>query len=126
MAGTKIKPIRTEQDYEDTLARIDALMDTKRGSPEFDELDILVDLVELYESKHEPMGYPSPLAAIEFRMEQENLKPRDLIPLIGSQTKVAEVLSGRRALTMSMARALHKHLGIPAEVLLQEPTPVEV
>ena len=74
MATEKIRPIRTEQDYEDALARIDTLMDAAPGSPEFDELDVLVDLVELYESKHEPMGYPSPLAAIEFRMEQGTSK----------------------------------------------------
>ena len=121
MATGEIKPVRTEQDYEDALAQIDALMDVAPGSPEFDELDVLVDLVELYEGKHEPMGYPSPLAAIEFRMEQGNLRPRDLIPFIGSRAKVSEVLSGKRAITMPMARALHQHLGIPAEVLLREP-----
>ena len=121
MATGKIKPVRTEQDYEDALARVDALMDAAPGSPEFDELDILVDLVELYESRHEPMGCPNPLAAIEFRMEQGNLRPRDLTPFIGSRAKVSEVLSGKRAITMSMARALHKHLGIPADVLLREP-----
>ena len=121
MATGEIKPIRTERDYEDALARIDALMDAAPGSPEFDELDILVDLVELYESKHEPMGYPSPLAAIEFRMEQGNLRPRDLVPFIGSRAKVSEVLSGKRAITMPMARALHQHLGISADVLLHEP-----
>ena len=74
MVDGEIKPIRTEQDYEDALARIDALMDAAPGSPEFDELDVLVDLVEHYENKHEPMGYPSPLAAIEFRMEQGTSK----------------------------------------------------
>ncbi len=121
MATGEIKPVRTEQNYEDALARIDALMDAAPGSPEFDELDVLVDLVEHYEGKHEPMGYPSPLAAIEFRMEQGNLRPRDLIPFIGSRAKVSEVLSGKRAITMPMARALHQHLGIPAEVLLREP-----
>ena len=121
MANTTIKPIRTERDYEEALARIDALMDAVPGSPEFDELDVLADLVELYESRNEPMGYPSPLAAIEFRMEQGNLRPRDLIPFIGSRAKVSEVLSGKRAITMPMARALHKHLGIPADVLLREP-----
>ncbi len=120
MATGEIKPVRTEQDYEDALAQIDALMDAAPGSPEFDELDVLVDLVEHYESKHEPMGYPSPLAAIEFRMEQGNLRPRDLIPFIGSRAKVSEVLSGKRAITMPMARALHQHLGIPADVLLRE------
>ena len=121
MATGKIKPVRTAQEYEAALARIDTLMDAVPGSPEFDELDVLVDLVELYESKHEPMGYPSPLAALEFRMEQGNLRPRDLIPFIGSRAKVSEVLSGKRAITMPMARALHQHLGIPAEVLLREP-----
>ena len=120
MADALIRPIRTEQDYEGALARIDALMDAERGSPEFDELDVLVDLVELYESKHEQMGYPSPLSAIEFRMDQGELKPRDLIPFIGSRAKVSEVLSGKRAITMPMARALHHHLGIPADVLLRE------
>lgn len=121
MANTKMKPVRTEKDYEEALARIDALMDAMPGSPAFDELDVLADLVELYESRHEPMNYPSPIAAIEFRMEQGNLRPCDLAPFIGSRAKVSEVLSGKRAITMSMARALHKHLGIPADVLLCEP-----
>lgn len=116
-----VKPIRTEQDYEAALARVDELMAAAPGSPEGDELDVLVDLVELYESKHEPMGYPSPLSALEFRMEQGGLKPRDLIPFIGSRAKVSEVLSGKRAITMPMARALHEHLGIPADVLLRQP-----
>ena len=93
----------------------------KPDSREGDELDILVDLVELYESKHVPMGYPNPIAAIEFRMEQAGLRPADLATFIGSRAKVSEVLSGKRAITMPMARALHEHLGIPADVLLQEP-----
>ena len=114
-----IEPIRTEADYETALARIDELMDAEPGSPEGRELDVLVDLVDLYESRHEPMGYPDPVAAIEFRMEQAGLSPRDLIPFIGSRAKVSEVLSGKRAITMPMARALHDHLGIPADVLLR-------
>ena len=117
----EVKPIRTESDYVAALARVDELMDAKLGSPQGEELDVLVDLVELYESKHEPMGFPSPVAAIEFRMEQQGLAPRDLVPFIGSRAKVSEVLAGKRSITMPMARALHQHLGIPAEVLLQEP-----
>lgn len=120
MVNSTIRSIRSEKDYEAALARIDALMDAESGSDEFDELDVLTDLVELYESKHEPMGFPSPLAAIEFRMEQANLSPRDLIPFIGNRAKVSEVLSGKRALTMPMARALHEHLGIPADILLRD------
>ena len=117
----EVKPIRTESDYAAALARVDELMDAEVGSPEGEELAVLVDLVELYESKNQPMGLPSPVAAIEFRMEQQGLAPRDLVPFIGSRGKVSEVLSGKRPITMPMARALHEHLGIPAEVLLREP-----
>jgi len=120
MSKSKIKPIRTEADYEAAIARIDALMNAQPDTPEGDELDVLVDLVELYEAKHVPMAYPSPVAAIEFRMDQAGLTPRDLVPFIGTRAKVSEILSGKRPLTMPMARALHEHLGIPAEVLLQD------
>jgi HTH-type transcriptional regulator/antitoxin HigA len=120
MSKRKIKPIRTEADYEAALARIDTLMNAEPGTPDGEELDVLVDLVELYEVKHVPMGYPSPLAAIEFRMDQAGLTQRDMVPFIGSRAKVSEVLSGKRPLTMPMARALHEHLGVPAEVLLQD------
>lgn len=114
-----IKPIRTDADHEAALERIDTLMAAEPGTPEGDELEVLADLVEHYEEKNVPMGYPSPVAAIEFRMDQAGLTQRDLVPILGTRAKVSEVLSGRRPLTMRMARALHEHLGIPAEVLLQ-------
>lgn len=117
----RIKAIRSEADYSAALARIEALMDAEPDTPDGDELDVLADLVEHYEEKQVPMGFPSPVAAIEFRLEQAGLGPRDLIPFIGSRAKVSEVLSGKRPLTMPMARALHEHLGIPAAVLLQHP-----
>src|SRR6266446_9902373 len=116
----RVKAIRTEADHKAALERIDALMDASAGTAAGDELDVLVDLVEHYEEKHVPMGFPTPVAAIEFRMEQAGLSPRDLVHYIGSRAKVSEVLSGKRALTIGMARALHQHLGIPAEVLLQQ------
>jgi HTH-type transcriptional regulator / antitoxin HigA len=114
-----IKAIRTEADHAAALERIGALMSAVPGTPEGDELDVLADLVEHYEEKHVPMGFPSPVAALEFRMDQAGLAPRDLVPLLGTRAKVSEVLSGKRPLTMRMARALHEHLGIPAEVLLR-------
>lgn len=114
-----VKPIRTKADYEAALDRISELMDARAGTPEGTELDVLADLVELYESKNVPMGFPSPVAAIEFRMEQAGLSARDLVPFIGSRAKVSEVLSGKRQITMTMARALHEHLGIPSDVLLK-------
>lgn len=116
---SRIKAIRSEADYGAALARIDALMDAETGTPEGEELDVLSDLVEHYEAKQLPMGFPGPIAAIQHRMEQSGLSQRDLIPLIGTRSKVSEVLSGRRQITMQMARALHEHLGIPAGVLLQ-------
>ena len=115
-----IKPIRTEADYERALARVDELMGSEYGSPEGDELDVLVTLVESWEDEHYPMGYPEPHEAIRFRMEQAGLRPRDLIPIIGSRSKVSEVLAGKRAITMTMARALHEHLGVPARCAAQE------
>ena len=117
----KFRPIRTEEEYNAALARIDQIFDAEEDTPEGEELDELVDLVELYEDKHYPIDFPDPIAAIEFRMDQAGLTQRDLIPYIGTRAKVSEILSGKRDLTMSMARALHQHLGIPADVLLQRP-----
>ncbi len=96
-------------------------MEADVGTAEGDELDVLTDLIELYEARHIPMEYPTALGALRFRMEQADLAPRDLIPFIGSRAKVSEILSGKRPLTMQMARALHANLGIPAAALLQQP-----
>ena len=117
----EIRPIRTERDYEEALARVEALLGALPDSAEDRELDVLVDLVEAYEDEHFPMECPSPVAAIKFCMEQRGLGPRDLVPFIGSLAKVSEVLSGRRQLTVAMARALHENLGIAAESLLGRP-----
>ena len=114
------KPIRTEEDYEATMRRIEQIFHSTAGTQEAKDLDLLVHLVEVYEAKRYPIDPPDPIAAIEFRMEQQGLTQRDLIPHIGSRSKVSEVLSGKRQITMRMARALHQHLGISAEVLLQE------
>lgn len=113
--------IRTKDDYKAALARAEQLMDAEAGTPRGDELEHLAMVIEAYEEKHCPIELPDPIAAIQFRMEQEGLSNKDLIPYIGSSAKVSEVLSGKRDLTLSMIRALHKHLGIPAEVLIQEP-----
>ena len=121
MNTTKFRAIRTEEDYEAALARVDEIFDAESGTPEEEELEELVDLIQLYESKHYPIDPPDPISAIKFRMEQAGLKQRDLVPIIGSRARVSEVLSGKRDITMSMARALHEHLGIPADVLLQKP-----
>ena len=114
------KRIRTEEDYEAAMTRIDEIFHAPADTEEGDELDLLVYLVEKYEEERYQIPLPDPISAIEFRMEQQGLTQRDLIPYIGSRSRVSEVLSGKRPITMRMARALHQHLGIPAEVLLQE------
>ena len=114
------KLIKTDEDYKDAMTRIDEIFDSPTGTPEGDELDLLVHLVEVYEGERYPIPPPDPIDAIAFRMEQQGLTQRDLIPYIGSRSKVSEVLSGKRPITLRMARALHQHLGISAEVLLQD------
>ncbi|MGG9999274.1 hypothetical protein ACQU0X_04240 [Pseudovibrio ascidiaceicola] len=116
---TFIRPIRTEADYDSALERIEVLMDEASDDDRSqDELEVLCTLVEAYEAKHHPIDLPDPIDAIKFRMEQEGLSQKDLEPFIGSRSKVSEVLSRKRSLTLAMIRALNKHLGIPAEVLI--------
>ncbi len=114
----KPKLIKTRKEYREALKRIEKLMDAKPRTPQGDELELLAALVELYERENEPILPPEPLEAIRFRMEQEGLKPKDLIPFIGSRSRVSEVLSGRRSLTLKMIRNLHCGLDIPADSLL--------
>src|SRR5262249_28846514 len=116
----KPKVIKTEEDYREALDRIDEIFDAKPGTPQGEELDLLVTLTELYEDKAFPIGLPSPLEAIRFRMDQQGLKAKDLALYLGSQSKVSEVLSGKRQLSLTMIRNLVEKLGIPAEVLLQK------
>jgi len=117
-----IKIIRNEADYDELRAAVEKFidLDPERGTPEADQLEILTLLIQQYEAIKFKIDAPSPLEAIRFRMEQLGQAPRDLIPFIGSRSKVSEVLSGKRPLTLSMIRALHAGLGIPAKVLLQE------
>lgn len=117
----KPKIIKNETEYEAALERIDQLMDAEPGTPEFDELELWGMLVDAYEEEVYPVELPDPVGAILFRMDQSGLKQKDLVPLIGSASKVSEIMSGKRSLSLPMIRNLNRKLGIPAEVLLQEP-----
>jgi HTH-type transcriptional regulator/antitoxin HigA len=116
----KPKVIKTETEYKATLAYIDKIFAARPGTAKGYELELLLLLVEKYEEAEFPIALPDPVAAIRFRMEQNQLKPKDLAPYIGSKSKVSEVLSGRRPLSLAMIRNLMTGLGIPAEVLLQK------
>lgn len=115
----KLKPIRTKADYRRALAEVERLWGAKAGTPEGDRLDILATLIDAYEGEHYPIDPPDPVEAIKFRMEQQGLSRKDLEPLIGTRTRVAEVLNRKRNLSVAMIRRLHDHLGIPAEILIQ-------
>ena len=114
-----IKPIKTHEDYEAALRRIENLMTATEGSPEGEELEVLTILVEAYERKHYPLDLPDPVEAIKFEMEQKNLTVKDLEPMIGKSNRVYEILNGKRTLTLEMIRNLHEQLNIPAESLIK-------
>ena len=116
----KIQPIRTEADYDKALANIERLWGAKQGTPNGDRLDVLLVLVEDYESKHHPIDPPDPIEAIKFRMEQMNLSRKDLEPMIGSRGRVTEVINRKRPLSLAMIRKLHEGLRIPLESLIQD------
>lgn len=114
-----IKLIKTEEDYKAALKLADELFDAKPDTPEGDKLELIVTLIEIYEKEHFPIDSPSPLEAIKFRMDQMGLLPKDLVPFIGSKSKVSEILSGKRTLSLNMIRQLARGLNIPVEVLIQ-------
>ncbi len=116
--GMQIRPIRTEQDHRAAVARIEELMSAAPDTPEGDELDVLATLVDAYEAKHHVIDAPDPVAAIQFRMEQQQLSRKDLEPLIGSRARVSEVLTGKRPLTLEMVRRVKGGLGISADLLI--------
>ena len=117
-AGMQIRPVRTEQDHKAALARIESLIDAAPGTQDGDELDILVTLTDAYEAKHHAIQAPDPIAAIHFRMEQQQLTRKDLEPFIGSRARVSEVLTGKRRLTLEMVRRLKSGLGLSADLLV--------
>ena len=119
------KPIRSERDHQRALARIGSLMGADPDSDEGRELGVLADLVELYERRHHSMGRLDPVDAIRIRMEERELSPHDLIPFLGSAARVSDVLTRKRPLTLPMARALNRHMGIPAGILLRDSHPPE-
>ena len=120
MSLEDIKPIKNEHDYEVTLTVIDELMGARSDTAERDRLEILVTLVEAYESRHWPIAAPDPISALEHVMQARGLRQKDLAQLIGSQSHASEVLNRRRPLTLAMIRTLSAEWGLPADVLVRE------
>ena len=116
----KIVPIRNEKDYQKALDRLENIFDAKKGTEEGDELEILSILIDRYENENFPIGMPDPIEAIKFRMEQMGMKQKDLAEVVGYKSRVSEILSKKRKLTLDMIRKLNATLHIPTEVLVQD------
>ncbi len=116
----KLKPIRTEEDYDIALKRLEKIFDAKPGTNKGDELEVLALLIEDYEDKHYPIGPPDPIEAIKFRMEQMGMKQKDLGNILGHKSRASEILNKKRKLTLEMIRKLSRELKIPTEVLVRE------
>lgn len=116
-----LKPIKTEQQYDDALARVYELMqmDVEEGSAVSDELEVLSILVKDYELAKHPVAAPNPLEAIRFRLDQTGMSEKELASILGYRSRKSEILSGKRKLSLAMIRKLHDILHIPAEVLIQ-------
>jgi HTH-type transcriptional regulator / antitoxin HigA len=116
----ELKPIRTVEDHERALRDIEGLWGAPLGTPEGDRLDVLATLIDAFEAAHVAIDPPDPVEAIKFRMDQMGLSRKDLEPMIGSRARVAEVLNGKRPLSIAMIRRLHDGLGISADILIRE------
>ncbi len=114
-----IKPIRTKKDYEQALSRLEVIFDSKKGTDKGDELEILGMLIENYEKEKFPIGFPDPVEAIKFRMEQLGYNQADLANVVGLKSRASEILNRKRKLSLEMIRQLHDRLNIPTEVLIQ-------
>ena len=113
-----IKPIRNDEDLTNAFKRLETIFQAEAGTPEADEMEVLVTLIEVYENKHYSIESASPIEAIKFQMDQRGLKLKDLQAFLGSPSKVSEVMNGKRPLSLNMIKKLHSGLSISYENLL--------
>jgi HTH-type transcriptional regulator / antitoxin HigA len=116
---SNIKPIRTSKVHASAMKEVESLWGAKSGTPKGDRLDVLATLIDAWEAIHYPMDPPDPIEAIKFRMEQQGLTRKDLEGIIGTHARIAEVLSGKRELSIAMIRRLNEQLGIRADILIK-------
>ncbi len=113
------KPVKTKKDYKQAMLQLENIFDAKKGTPEGDELEILSLLIEKYEDENFPIGFPDPVEAIKFRMEQMGKTQTDLAQIVGQKSRASEILNRKRKLSLDMIRQLHQQWNIPTDVLVQ-------
>lgn len=116
----ELKPIKTDQDYRKALRHLEEIFDAPTDTKEGDEAEILSLMIENYENEHYPIEAPDPIEAIKIRMEELNLRQKDLIGIIGGKSRVSEILNRKKKLTVDMIRKLEKTLQISASVLVNK------
>lgn len=115
-----LKVIKTEEDYQAALLRLETIFDAKKNTELGNELEILSILIDKYENENFPIDLPDPIEAIKFRMEQMGMKQKDLVAITGFKSRISEILNKKRKLTLDMVRKFSNTLQIPTEVLIQE------
>lgn len=115
-----VKPLKTEEDYQRALQRLEDIFDALPNTEEGDELEVLSILIDAYEKQHHPIDLPDPVEAIKFRMDQLGLKQKDLVAIVGFKSRVSEILNRKRKLSLDMIRKLNQSLQIPTDVLIQD------
>ena len=113
-----IRPIKTERDYEQALVRLEIIFDASQNSNEGDEAEILTVLIDNYENQYYPIEAPDPIEAIKIRMEDLNIKQKDLVGIIGGKSRVSEILNKKKRLTVDMIREFERILHISASILV--------
>lgn len=116
----KIKVIKTEEDYNKALKRLEIIFDAPINTAEGDEAEILGILIERYEDEHYPFEAPDPIEAIKFRMEQMDMNKKDLAKIIGYKSRVSEIFTRKRKLNLKMIRKLHEKMNIPYDSLITD------
>jgi HTH-type transcriptional regulator/antitoxin HigA len=115
-----LKIIKNEKDYLNAIKRIEMIFNAEQGTPEGEEVELLGLLIEKYENEHYPIPDIDPIEAIEFVMEQTNMKPKDLVGIIGDKTSVSKILNRKRKLSIEMIRNLNDKLQMPFDLLLKD------
>lgn len=115
-----LKLIRTKKDYTAALERLERVFQAKMGTPESDEADVLALLIKNYENTHYPIEFPEPLAAIQYRIEQQGLSKQELAGILGYKSRVTDLFNSHRKLNLGMIRKLHEHLHISYDILVKE------
>jgi HTH-type transcriptional regulator/antitoxin HigA len=113
-----VKPIKSDKDYRNALERLEVIFDAPADTKEGDEAEILSLLIENYESERYPIETPDPIEAIKIRMEELNIRQKDLVGIIGGKSRVSEILNRKKRLTVDMIRELERILQISASVLV--------